>query len=145
MEIRIDGLDQLLAKLDKMDADEALLKATQQATQAVQNSAKDLAPVDTGLLRETITRQTEKKRKKIVGTVGSYLEYAPYVEFGTGLRGESSEHPPGKRLRFKLVKDKKPYQGQFAQPFLYPALLDNRKNIENIYKRNVQEMIRSRR
>ena len=45
----------------------------------VQNEARRLAPVDTGRLRASIT----VKRTPDGVTVGTNVEYAPYVEYGT--------------------------------------------------------------
>lgn len=45
----------------------------------VQNEARRLAPVDTGRLRSSIT----VKRTPDGAVVGSNVEYAPYVEYGT--------------------------------------------------------------
>ena len=46
--------------------------------------AKDLTPVDTGTLRNSITHRVETKGKMIMVIIGSNVHYAPYVEFGTG-------------------------------------------------------------
>ena len=59
----------------------------------VQNEARRMAPVDTGRLRASIT----VKRTPDGAVVGSNVEYAPYVEYGTS----------------KMA----------AQPFLRPAVL----------------------
>ena len=49
------------------------------ATLAVEGDAKLYAPVDTGNLRGSITHQVSG----LSGTVGTPLEYAPHVEYGT--------------------------------------------------------------
>lgn len=54
--------------------------------------------VQTGRLRASITNKVSKEGDKVVGKVGSGVEYAPYLEHGTG---------DGKRMS--------PY------PWLYPA------------------------
>ena len=44
--------------------------------------AKDICPVNTGRLRGDITHKTDPAEKAV--TIGSNVEYAPYVELGTG-------------------------------------------------------------
>jgi phage gpG-like protein len=46
----------------------------------VENDAKRNCPVDTGRLRQSITHRIEGS----TGIVGTNVEYAPYVEYGTG-------------------------------------------------------------
>jgi len=58
-------------------------------------SAKQKAPVDTGRLRSSITLEEETVDRFIKVKVGTNVEYAPFVEFGT--------------------------ENQPAQPFLRPA------------------------
>ena len=43
---------------------------------------KALTPVDTGALRNSFTHRVDFNKSKV--TVGSNIEYAPYVELGTG-------------------------------------------------------------
>lgn len=48
--------------------------------QAVRNRALRLAPVDTGRLRQSVSVQ---QTVPLVFRVGTNVEYAPHVEFGT--------------------------------------------------------------
>jgi hypothetical protein len=48
-----------------------------------EGSAKHRCPVDTGRLRGSITHRVEQEENAVVGVVGTNVEYAPYVEFGT--------------------------------------------------------------
>lgn len=50
---------------------------------AVEAAAKRLAPVRTGRLRSSITHRVERRGRVVVGTVGTDVHYAPYLEFGT--------------------------------------------------------------
>lgn len=49
----------------------------------VETLAKRLCPVDTGRLRSSITHALGKDSRSIYCDVGTNVEYAPYVEFGT--------------------------------------------------------------
>lgn len=44
--------------------------------------AKQLCPVDTGNLRNSITHTTENNNRTVV--IGSSVTYAPFIELGTG-------------------------------------------------------------
>ena len=46
-----------------------------------ESHAKELCPVDTGNLRNSITHATEDEGKTVV--IGTNVEYAPHVELGT--------------------------------------------------------------
>lgn len=75
-------------------------KTLQKTAIRVVNAAKRLCPVDTGRLRSSITSEIGKDSNGLVARIGTDVEYAPYVEFGT------------KRMH--------------AQPFLRPAADDIR-------------------
>jgi len=60
-----------------------MLMAMRTATLLVQRSAKTNAPVNTGRLRASIVPSVMQHGDVIEGVVGSNVEYAPYMEFGT--------------------------------------------------------------
>jgi HK97 gp10 family phage protein len=49
----------------------------------VERRAKQLAPVDTGRLRSSVTHEVGRDGRGLVATIGTNVNYAPYVEFGT--------------------------------------------------------------
>ena len=61
----------------------AVPKALFKVGQRVANRAKQLCPVDTGRLRDSITADLQHEPEGYVVAVGSNVEYAPFVEFGT--------------------------------------------------------------
>lgn len=73
-----DGLAELFDSADGPVAKEILRR-----TIRVEGGAKRLAPVDTGRLRASVTHALERDATGIVGTVGTNVEYAPFVELGT--------------------------------------------------------------
>lgn len=96
----------------------------------VEQEAKLICPVETGALRESIHTTVQEQGVTVVATVSSDLEYAPYVEFGTGARGSASSGAgPG------------PYRGDWpgqpAQPFLRPAIDTAREAIRDIFKEQI--------
>jgi HK97 gp10 family phage protein len=49
----------------------------------VESAAIRGCPVDTGRLRSSITHEIAADHRGLVGRVGTDVEYAPYVEYGT--------------------------------------------------------------
>ena len=69
------NVDEVLSKKD-----EAIAKALEAIGQQAENYAKDLAPVDTGRLKNSIMHTQEDEDTEIIATATSY---APYQEYGT--------------------------------------------------------------
>ncbi len=89
--------------------------------------AKDLCPVDTGFLRDSITAgEPDETGKSVVGTVVASAPYAGYVEYGTGQRGASSAGAGPYPYNPK-------WPGQAAQPFLRPALDSTRTVVREAF------------
>ena len=57
--------------------------------QEAEGYAKDGTPVDTGRLRNSVTHQVEDSEKAVY--IGTNVEYAPYIEFGTGIYAEDGQ------------------------------------------------------
>ena len=92
----IIGLKELMSKCvnisDKV-ANEYLLDALKRGTLVVRDTAVLLAPERTyngGELRHSIRRKHERTDDGVRGIVYTNKEYAPYVEFGTGPKGEEN-------------------------------------------------------
>ena len=77
----LDNADKLISKLDKLAKVDNLNEVLNQACILVENQAKINCPVKYGTLRNSITHEVEG----LQGVVGTNIEYAPYVELGTGL------------------------------------------------------------
>ena len=88
----LKGLDRLVRKLDALggNSQKALAAGMIRAVKQVQGDAKDLCPVNDGQLRNSILGEVEERHGAIVGAVSTNARHAPYVEFGTGPRGEAS-------------------------------------------------------
>jgi len=71
-------ISQILASDDGPVAKDILKKIGQ-----IERKAKRFCPVDTGRLRSSITSALGEEDDKIVGVVGTNVEYAPHIEFGT--------------------------------------------------------------
>lgn len=137
MAIEFKGLDNVLKAIDGVANIGVIESAMGTACALVERSAKQTAPKDTGALRNSITSRVEKNSDNIKGIVFTPLEYAPYVEYGTGLFAEKG----GRKTPWKYEDDKGNWHktnGQRPQPFLRPALSQNRKKIIEIIERSVK-------
>ena len=90
----------------------AVEKGLTAAALLVEGDAKLRAPVDTGNLRSSITHTASGDR----ATVHTNVEYAPYMEYGTSRTA--------------------------AQPYLTPALLENRDQIQKVFEQNIKQGVK---
>lgn len=129
----IQGYDSLMKKLDSLgkNSSKVITKALGKATKKVQGDAKDLTPVDTGNLRNKIYTRIHEKEGTITGEVYTNVEYAPYVEFGTGQRGKESDIGSKKEFDISYRED---WAGMVAQPYMYPAMKQNEEYIKETIK-----------
>lgn len=135
----IENLDKLISKLEKLDD---VNQAMEQACILVENEAKIKCPVDNGLLRNSITHYIEDNPNELVGVVGTNVEYAPYVEFGTGIYSSLEN---GRQDRWKYKDAKGEWHstiGQHPQPYLQPALEENRRKIEKMFKEQIKKGVK---
>lgn len=128
--ITLEGMDDVLQMLETVTDTKNVQAALQKCCALVERDAKQLAPKGSGELRRSITSKVEGQE----GIVYTPLEYAPYVEFGTGLFAEE-----GGRTDVPWVyKDDKGEwhmtSGQKPHPFMRPALNKNRLKIKQILK-----------
>lgn len=151
---KVQGLDSLLKKLSKLggNVDEVLFKSLQKQGELVKGDAKDLCQVDTGDLRQSIRKSTKRHKGKIVSKIYTNSDHAAYVEFGTGQVGQNTpvtDKYPGP-LAYKQDKwlanipdvGLRYIAGQPAQPYLYPALKNNKEKIVDNIKDDVKRAIR---
>lgn len=135
---QIENLDKLLKKLEKLDnidLDEVLNKACI----LVENDAKKKCPVDKGQLRNSITHEVEGTED----VVGTNTEYAPYVEIGTGI---FSSEGTGRQDKWSYQDAEGHWHstvGQKPQPFLNPALDENRKEIIQLFREELKKGVQN--
>ena len=128
MRVEVLGVDRLAKKLKPADLKEAL----NESCLLVENTAKENCPVDSGQLRNSITSNVSGE----TGEVGTNVEYAPYVEYGTGVYNSGRLTPWSYQ---DASGEWHTTTGQKPQPFLVPALDSNRDKILNIFKEKVKE------
>lgn len=139
MAAEIKGLDKVLERIEALGDTAGVESAMGKACALVERTAKQTAPKDTGALRNSIQSEVTKEGENVVGIVFTPLEYAPYVEFGTGLFAEN-----GGRQTPWIYEDEKTgdtilTRGQKPQPFLRPSLNENRERITQILKEGIND------
>ena len=139
LEITVDNSKEAIAGKNA-----AVERALEKIGGQVEKYAKALCPVDTGALRNSITHMVEKESV----AVGSGMEYAPYVELGTG---KYYTPPPawidangkkGRGLDSWVYQDE---QGNWhrgfpmkARPYLRPAVENHLNEFEGILKQEMK-------
>lgn len=122
----VDNSDEILRALGEA-CERGLFRCGEKAVEY----AKDLCPVDTGNLRNSITHTVEDGKKAIVGTP---TEYAIYQEMGTGKYAEGGG---GRPTPWKYQDAQGIWHwtaGNRAHPFIKPSIADHQGTYKNILK-----------
>lgn len=121
-----DYSDEVLAAFD-----DACLRALERCGLQAEGYAKDLCPVDTGALRNSITHKV--KSSEPAAYIGTNMEHAPYVEFGTG-HYSTTGGGTNKTKWVYMGDDGKFHVGvpMKARPYLKPAVADHAGTYRNI-------------
>lgn len=131
MSIELQNLSDVLNAIEELAEVGDIEKAISKSCMLVERSAKQLAPKGrTGELAQSITSEV----KGLTGEVYTPLEYAPYVEYGTGLFAENGGRSA---VPWVYCDDKGDFYttyGQHPQPYMRPALNQNREEIVRIIK-----------
>lgn len=137
MSIEFNGLNEVLDKVEGVADEAKMRKALLRACLLVEATAKQNAQAfaDTGALAGSITSDVIEEQGDLLGVVFTPLEYAPYVEYGTGLFAEGGNGR--KDVPWHYQDDKGEWHttsGQHPQPFMRPALDVNRAKIIEILR-----------
>ena len=113
---------------------DAVLRALERCGEQAEGYAKDLAPVDTGNLRNSISHKVDDGEPAVY--IGSNTSYAPYVELATGIYAEGGRPTPW------VYQDENGNwhwtRGNKAQPFLKPAVADHANEYQSIIKTELE-------
>ena len=102
--------------------------ALEQCGMVAEAYAKKSCPVDTGALRNSITHSVDSGEK--TAYVGTNMEYAPYVELGTGIHASGGRQTP-----WMYQDDAGKWhttKGQAAREFIKPAAADHAEEYKRI-------------
>ena len=115
----VGGTLQTLADIAEAGAQDALAEAIKEA------------PADTGTMGRNFSLEKRPQLGEVYALKNN-LDYAPYVEFGTG---ENVDVPTELKTYALQFKGKKKIVGQNARAFMYPsALLGQSQILENVKK-----------
>jgi HK97 gp10 family phage protein len=171
--ITIKNIGSLTKKFNNI-ANMEVKDTVNKAVLLVQGQAKELAPTGKGGgsgLKGSIRASVKDKDTQVEGKVYTNLEYAPFVEFGTGIKGDGTypydieglsltykgepwyipvseiDEATAEKYHFQRVhgKDTDFYvcYGQPAQPYMYPALKNNEKAILTMFKSGVKTKLKA--
>ena len=172
----LENADKLISKLKTMEESmhtDIILTAVKKSDLMIQESARTLVPFrHGGLSRSILIKETvDKTQGKVTGTVYTNLDYAQYVEFGTGPVGQENHDgiSPHVTPRYSQKGWMIPAQhidasdadyygfkpaikngeiigyytkGQAAKPFLYPAIKDNEKHVKRVMRTYVSKKLK---
>ena len=162
MSIQIDGLEEIIKRIETMDDIRNIEKALISSCAIVERTAKQKAPKGEGELRRSIVSEVNG----LTGKVFTPLYYAPYVEYGTGIFAEGGKgrqevpwvyvegNGSADRATSKKVYTEKEAEqtvaylrskglpafkteGEKPVPFLRPALNENREEILKRLKESI--------
>ena len=139
MSIEMDGIDKILKKVMSMGREEEYKVALGKACALVERAAKEKAPKGNGDLRRSITSEVREEGGNLEGVVFTPLEYAPYVEYGTGLFAESEGRTD---VPWCYQDDEGKWHstsGMKPTPFMRPALNENREEILRILMEAIKD------
>lgn len=125
MGIEIDGLGAVISGIEKTANTAKIQSGLKKACLVVEEAARKKAPKDSGALRRSITSEVHGT----TGTVFTPLEYAPYMEFGTGKFAESGGRSD---VPWRYQDDEGNWHttsGNKPQPFMRPALQESRGKV----------------
>lgn len=163
------GVVNLCAQINKLFAQVEKAEYVKKAGQFVRGAAVMGAPAFSGHLRSNVFMDFKSNGSRATSSVYTNVSYAPYVELGTGPKGAadhdgiSPEVTPVYRMspwwihesdidlgvaetyRWPHIDtpDGRFYKcsGQPAQPFLYPAVKDNEREILDIMRSGLNEIL----
>ena len=130
MSIEFENLNEILNQLDNIGSKEQLEAALGKACALVERTAKENAPKGNGDLRRSI----QSKVEDLQGIVFTPLEYAPYVEYGTGLFAEEQGRTDVPWSYQDEQGNWHSTSGMHPRPYMRPALDTNRERIVSILK-----------
>ncbi len=135
----IQGLEDILQRIDNIADTGKITAAMGKCCALVERTAKQTAPKDTGALRNSIQSEVQIDGLDVKGVIFSPLEYAPYIEYGTGLFAEENGRKTPWSYEDEETGERIFTRGQKPQPYLRPALFENKEKITKILEESVRK------
>ena len=148
VDVEVKGLIELQRKMEQMVKDvhgEPILNAMRDSTLQLQRDARIFAPVDTGRLRASIIPTIRSTPASVEGVIGTNVEYAPYMEFGTrphfppiaALQVWADRHGVNVYYLAKLIGAR----GLEARKYMQKSFEKNKSAIERRFERAIAEIV----
>lgn len=153
----LEGLEKVLDHAAEGVKDHLMTDTGALIREFLSTQAKNLAPVRTGTLRQTIQTAADGDSTVDGDTVSNHIKsganYSIFVEYGTGFRGDPAIPHTTKRVWFQpnpnYVPGKEsggpPFIMRFPQrpqPFMRPALTDSVDEIKDIIKGDIGQVFK---
>lgn len=160
MSFEIKGLDSLMKKLDAVPGaiTQSCIDGENKTLADITATAKELCPVDTGQLRDSIEPYMDAHKAKadsgtVSGATGTNVEHGIFQEFGTGpvgentpVAGKSPDDVAHRKTGWTYYSEKLGRfvrtNGQPAQPFLYPASQQRAPELPGNIQKAAQERLK---
>lgn len=120
--------------LDNLD--DSVIKGLVQCGMVAEGYAKKACAVDTGRLRNSITFTVDENELSM--TVGTPVEYAPHVEYGTGKYATNGGGRPTPWVYQDANGNWHRTHGSKPKPFIKPAVADHKKTYHKILGDNLK-------
>lgn len=136
MSVEIRGLEEVIDAIGDSVSEGKITDILTRACLLVERTAKQKAPKGkTGELRRSI----QSVVRDLEGIVFTPLEYAPYVEYGTGLFAENGGRTDVPWF-YKDDEGKGHFtSGQHPNPYMRPALDENRAEILKMFREGITQ------
>jgi HK97 gp10 family phage protein len=127
----IQGLENILQRIDNIADTGKITAVMGKCCALVERTAKQTAHSfrDTGTLTNSIQSEVKNDGFNVLGVIYSPLEYAPYVEYGTGLFAEENGRKTPWTYEDEETGERIFTRGQKPHPYLRPALFENKEKI----------------
>lgn len=135
---RINGLISLQAKLKQLPEQikREIVQDIEDAADMIVMKAVQRAPVDLGVLKQSIGNQPKNNGLNYIVFVGA--EYAPYVEWGTGAMVDV---PIDLQDYAKQFIGKGTVRNMSAQPFFFPGFFEERDKLVKKIKADIAKYL----
>lgn len=134
MSIALEGLEEVLDKLTLFTDMDRVNAALADGCALIAKAAIQKAPKGNGDLRRSI--KTEAAH--LEGKVFTNLEYAPYIEYGTGIHAEGGNGR--KDVPWSYEDEKGEWHttyGMEPRPYMRPALDENREEVLRMIRESI--------
>jgi hypothetical protein len=139
--VRLQGINILVQSLDDYSKEikDLVYNETREWAQRTESAAKRDVPVDTGDLKSTIRTESENNGITWIVKAGGIngVDYAPYIEFGTGARVNQSflEEYGLSAYAMQFTGEQEPFVALPERSYLFRnARTEFEKTLENIKK-----------